>query len=370
MSTTTTTRKTKFIITGFGKFANVVDNPSTHLINHLQKSLHTLNTTKNFEVVKTDILEVSAQAVNKYLQDIETNVLKVNNNNNNNNNTTDADDHQDNIVLLHLGVSGLAKELNIERFGWNCANFANPDEAGWTALNEAINDTCQIHNSIETNLPTNQLVNSLAGKKHKVQESTDPGRFICNYIYFSSLCLSQRYKCKSLFVHIPHFEAIDFDSQREIGMDDLYSASNDYNMWLDQREQEQQVPRSSSSIVNSGGGGGYQLEGDDQYEDEDDFLLPSSNDIDPYLFITEKKKLMEKKRMERELKECLLLLFSGFCIFCLWILSLQYWKSRSPVVRGLVKLQIVTESVGICNNCLSEISSGNYENLQVEVEDD
>ena len=43
------------------------------------------------------------------------------------------------------------------------------------------------------------------GKKHELRQSDDPGRYLCNYIYFKSsheLSLKNENVC-SLFVHFP-----------------------------------------------------------------------------------------------------------------------------------------------------------------------
>lgn len=47
-----------------------------------------------------------------------------------------------------------------------------------------------------------QLSDALAKKGHNVSVSLDAGRFLCNWIYFTSLCRSQKEGTISLFVHV------------------------------------------------------------------------------------------------------------------------------------------------------------------------
>lgn len=65
---------------------------------------------------------------------------------------------------------------------------------------------------LESDIPR-QIVGPLKARfGDKIEVSSDAGRFLCNYIFFSSL---QR-KRKSIFVHVPPFEAIPFDVQLEM----------------------------------------------------------------------------------------------------------------------------------------------------------
>ena len=43
--------------------------------------------------------------------------------------------------------------------------------------------------------------------------SDDAGRFVCNYVYYQSLCFAEQKGHKSLFVHVPLFSRIDEETQ-------------------------------------------------------------------------------------------------------------------------------------------------------------
>ena len=47
-------------------------------------------------------------------------------------------------------------------------------------------------------------------KNYKVKINNDPGRYLCNYIYFTSIHHAHNdLKSASLFIHVPEFDEID-----------------------------------------------------------------------------------------------------------------------------------------------------------------
>jgi len=61
----------------------------------------------------------------------------------------------------------------------------------------------------QTTLPVNELVKILRKIGHDVMRSDDADRFVCNYVYYHSLCFAEEHGIKSLFVHVPLFSTID-----------------------------------------------------------------------------------------------------------------------------------------------------------------
>ena len=65
----------------------------------------------------------------------------------------------------------------------------------------------------------------LMSKGHKVSESTDAGRYLCNYLYFSSLrqvqaaCSSAKQDWHALFVHVPTSKACEMSEQVKFAQD-------------------------------------------------------------------------------------------------------------------------------------------------------
>jgi hypothetical protein len=82
-------------------------------------------------------------------------------------------------------VNAGATQLALERVGYNVADFRIPDERGWVAKNETIaaDEEAELH----TALPLDDILAELKTHTELLEISTDPGRYICNYVYFQSL---------------------------------------------------------------------------------------------------------------------------------------------------------------------------------------
>jgi pyroglutamyl-peptidase len=204
----------RFHITGFGPFAGVPSNPSSILVNQLVSEIDP-------SIVSNYIVEVSTVGANSILQliceDIESNITGVD-------------------VLLHFGVAAGASKINIEECAYNDADFRVPDVLGYQPVGEAITpslgprtlslNTCLDCSELET------MLNRRGWGNEAVSRSTNPGRFLCNYIYFKSLSASQdinltqdlnRRRVVSLFVHVPLHSVIDEPSQLRFATDLILS---------------------------------------------------------------------------------------------------------------------------------------------------
>ncbi|RHY76731.1 hypothetical protein DYB28_013231 [Aphanomyces astaci] len=103
-----------------------------------------------------------------------------------------------------MGVNGGSKQIDLEQFGYNLANFNIPDERGWVAKNETI--TANEAASLETALPLEKFLAHCTEQGCKMALSNDPGRYICNFTYFLSLAQTKaRPNHHALFVHVPSF---------------------------------------------------------------------------------------------------------------------------------------------------------------------
>jgi len=140
---------------------------------------------KKFNIISAKVLEVSTVGCEEYINSLPKGTIN-----------------------LHFGVFNGSKHFRIEQSGYNLKDFGIPDVRGYEPKNECINDECEENKPCNTKLNVNQIVTILK-KQFKVVESDDPGRYICNYIYYCSL----NKNCNSLFVHFPSFHTIDEETQ-------------------------------------------------------------------------------------------------------------------------------------------------------------
>lgn len=217
----------RFIVTGFGPFNGVPDNPTSILVRELpaylrQKAADSDEFEKDpitsllADCTETMIVETSAQAAR---QEIELLQKKL--------------EPYSSAIVLHLGVDAGGKTFKLESCAYNDATFRVPDEQGYRPEKVAILDTCSVGSTLTTSFDVPALVKTMnstlttSGNKGEdkssallASPSTDPGRFVCNYIYCTSM---DAFACaktvngtqatkglprvQSLFLHVPPFEA-------------------------------------------------------------------------------------------------------------------------------------------------------------------
>jgi len=114
-------------------------------------------------------------------------------------------------VWIHLGVDASARFLCLESTAYNEASFVGADQRGWAPIKELIIKEAPA--SYQCRLPIEKLVSELSLFGYPVRLSIDPGRFVCNWIYFHSLHRSIEEKFVSLFVHVPPFSNLERDQQ-------------------------------------------------------------------------------------------------------------------------------------------------------------
>jgi len=191
-----------YIITGFGQFHNVDLNPSEVLVKRLPSYLRSPFCSPigdNYNILATHIVEVS---IDGSLEALTTLRAKL-----------PAPPAVDKKTLwVHFGVNVDQTGFRLEKVAWNEAKFRCPDQRGRQPQDEVI-----IPENIEPNLACkfniDSLVSDLSQKGFSVQSSEDPGRFLCNYIYYHSLHHGKQTGHHALFVHIPPFNVVPIDAQ-------------------------------------------------------------------------------------------------------------------------------------------------------------
>lgn len=86
--------------------------------------------------------------------------------------------------FLPLAPSGAA---DCRRDVFAEATFRVADERGWEPTEECIDGEGKLGHKLSTALPVSNLCAKLRKKGFVVDVSKDPGRFVCNWIYFCSL---------------------------------------------------------------------------------------------------------------------------------------------------------------------------------------
>lgn len=190
----------RVLLTGFGPFNGVPDNPTEKLVKIMQASdgrdLDARLSDGTITLACCKVLEVSVAAVDLFFESLE---------------IEGEDDPLQPIILLHLGVQYDADSFRVERFAYNESHFRVPDQRGFQATAAKVCRDGELGCPAESRFPVESLVSELQACGHNVQASCDPGRFLCNYIYFRSL---RRFK-NVLFLHVPPEEHTDLNAQME-----------------------------------------------------------------------------------------------------------------------------------------------------------
>ncbi|KAM3572718.1 hypothetical protein VYU27_005297 [Nannochloropsis oceanica] len=200
----------RVVVTAFGPFQDVASNPSETLVRRLGDQIQK---TEDIIKISTHILETSAIGSLTELQQIHTTLR------------TQGLQQEDNLLLLHLGVRNDIEGFRLESVGYNEASFDFPDERAFqpwkAAVSHANPDTSF---SLFSTLPLHTIARALHAEspsgpgytREEVSISSNPGRFVCNYLYFNSLEMCRvrgHAHSAALFVHLPSFSRIAEDAQ-------------------------------------------------------------------------------------------------------------------------------------------------------------
>lgn len=118
-------------------------------------------------------------------------------------------------LFVHLGVAATQEVIKIETTAYNNMTFRVPDERGFQPQGECIIGHKLFDAQLCSDLPLDNIVSILSNEGYDVTLSSDPGRFLCNYVYYNSLELqsNQNLAKNSVFIHFPNLEKIPLDNQ-------------------------------------------------------------------------------------------------------------------------------------------------------------
>lgn len=191
-SASTNTRKKEIILTSFGKFQGVSNNPTITLLENL-----ILKSNSHFDIVQSAVLEVSVEDVDNFFQ------------------STCKELQNEKRIFVHLGVDARSSQIKIETTAYNNKDFRVPDEKAYQPSCAKIIESLELDHQELTCFSAENIIAKLCDSKDRVITSSDPGRFLCNYIYFRSLYSKRLSKVPALciFIHVPHFESISCEDQ-------------------------------------------------------------------------------------------------------------------------------------------------------------
>ena len=176
----------KIIITGFGPFARVKDNPSERLAETLVESLKK-DTEYDCECVK---LGVSCQDVDNFYSELKPN---------------------SDVFVLHIGLYEGANKLCLEKYARNRKNFLVGDARGYQPKDEAIDPSKPKSWKLTNAIDIEKLQKDLGSC---FEMSTDAGEYVCNYAFYRGLANTGSLIRGCIFLHIPLFSVIPWDKQQ------------------------------------------------------------------------------------------------------------------------------------------------------------
>ena len=186
------------LITGFSTFGSVTKNPTEETAQRLQE-----------DGAKTRVLEVSMKAVDRFVdEELEPMLLDA------------RDRAKPTVTLLHLGVAESSTEYRLERTAYNEASFRIPDVCGKRPHRQRIME--EQPGVLTSTAPVDRILKALNDARIDGQPLTaisdDPGRFVCNYLYFRSLaaCAAVGIEARVLFLHVPPTECACVEEQLRV----------------------------------------------------------------------------------------------------------------------------------------------------------
>eukprot|EP01025_Chloroclados_australasicus_P020164 TRINITY_DN21198_c0_g1_i1.p2 TRINITY_DN21198_c0_g1~~TRINITY_DN21198_c0_g1_i1.p2 ORF type:complete len:258 (-),score=27.70 TRINITY_DN21198_c0_g1_i1:300-1016(-) len=194
-------KKLKFVVTGFNSFSGVDDNPSGMLAQEINSNFARM-CGQDLELAV--ILNVAAADVKQWIVGQQHKMA--------NKELLDGS----HVVWLHLGVDTTRNQYSIETRAINNATFRCPDNKDWCPKDEKINAEQPLTSHLYTDLDVEQITACLQLRGFNVDLSDSAGKYVCNWTYYLSLQDSNLFpgRWHSLFVHVPTLEEVSLDKQK------------------------------------------------------------------------------------------------------------------------------------------------------------
>lgn len=166
----------KLLVTGFEPFGKYEVNPSWEVVKAFPDLLD------DYEVVKLQ-LPVSFKRGPEVLRQ--------------------AIDSVNPDAILMFGVSGASDKIRFERVALNLMDSVNPDNDGYTPVNEPIVPSGTM--AYLTPFPIREMVKNAVAEGLPVVLSNSAGTYVCNRCYYEALSIGIR----ALFIHVPEILEIE-----------------------------------------------------------------------------------------------------------------------------------------------------------------
>lgn len=111
-------------------------------------------------------------------------------------------------VLLMLGEAAGSRWIRFEKIAWNELNFEIPDNAGRQPARRPIRPGSPP--ILHATLPFKRLHERLLAAGHDATLSENPGRYLCNQVFYSALDYLEKRgpTCQAGFIHLPLAEQL------------------------------------------------------------------------------------------------------------------------------------------------------------------
>jgi len=170
----------KILLTGFKRYATHDTNPSEEVLKVLD-----LPDTKKvvLDVSYADAVKQLKEAIKAYKPDL----------------------------IISLGLSPYRQEPTMEQYAYNEMRSIQPDETG-VLQNEGKELIPGSPKSLHTTTDLARLEQVLAAQGVSASISIDPGRFVCNAVYYNALHSG----VPALFIHLPLFKDCPIEDDVEV----------------------------------------------------------------------------------------------------------------------------------------------------------
>jgi pyroglutamyl-peptidase len=176
--------KPRVLITGFGPFPGVAENPSGWLAEMVAAAAPPTNCMIYRAVLPTEWHAVASRAA-YFHQAIRPR------------------------LMIHFGLKVEATKIQLESKAHNQIEH-RPDAGGAHPERNVVISGCEeMH---ETWLPVDALAGRLQAESIPVSVSQSCGRYLCNDLYFRSLNWAEQNGSDALFVHVPHIHILSMST--------------------------------------------------------------------------------------------------------------------------------------------------------------